>query len=134
VEVVLACELAEPTPRSVSPESDWGASSESGERYCLAGSLALVVVDRRELVKDVLPLSLAALVNPLGEDAPSRFRFSVAGEALRLRSVSTPPLGSDIEAAVTSDAPAVFHRLPSSLQSKAGVVTLLYCCRVMKCA
>jgi len=34
-EVVLASELAEPTPRRVSPESDWCNSSESGERYCL---------------------------------------------------------------------------------------------------
>jgi hypothetical protein len=32
VDAVLACELAEPTPRSVSPESEGAASSESGER------------------------------------------------------------------------------------------------------
>jgi len=31
-EAVLACELAEPIPRNVSPESDCGVSSESGER------------------------------------------------------------------------------------------------------
>ena len=99
---LLASELAEPIPRSVSPESDCCGSSESGDRYCVdARPSTLAPCERRELVNGVVLLSLTVLRLAEGEErvwvkpAISRFRFSVPGETLLL-TASTPPPECDI--------------------------------------
>ena len=101
-EAVLASELAEPTPRSVSPESDCCSSSESGDRYSVVvRPSTLVPCERRELASEAVLLSLTVFELAEGEErvrvkpAISRFRLSVPGETLLLR-VSTPPPVCDI--------------------------------------
>ena len=99
---VLASELAEPTPRSVSPESDCCSSSESGERYTVVVRPSkLVPCERRELASEAVLLSLTVFGLAEGEErvcvkpASSRFRLRVPGDTLLL-TASTPLLMCDI--------------------------------------
>ena len=96
---VLASELAEPIPRSVSPESDCCSSSESGDRYCVVvWPSTLAPCERRELVNEVVLPSLTVFGLAEGEErvcvkpAISRFRFSVPGETLLLTASTPPPV------------------------------------------
>ena len=98
-EAVLASELAEPTPRRVSPESDGCISSESGDRYCVVvWPLTLVPCERRDPVNEVELLSLTVFVPGVGEERVcvkppiSRFRLRVPGDTLLLTASRPPPL------------------------------------------